>query len=272
LRSIKGSTFTEGDSFKKKGLNHGQERKETGEIFLRRGGKITWNHNPANGNYYKIVVVEDGFRARLEYPINVECNEKEEPGGGGGNKFVGNIKIVDFIEQGKQVDYDWDAGYEQWWNTKFFRYHLKVTGLKPNTKHKLKFNGADFSHLCDTSVRETVIPSPPKFATSNDTWKDYSARVPDFFNDSPAGGIMTDQEGKIELYLYVLSDYSYRNKVYDRGGGYYNYTYSKTEAYYDTIDKPTILIQNDDKSSKASVVHQKKINVFSGVTDPKRYL
>lgn len=272
LRSIKGSTFTEGDSFKKKGLNHGQERKETGEIFLRRGGKITWNHNPANGNYYKIVIVEDGFRARLEYPINVECNEKEEPPGGGGNKFVGNIKIVDFIEQGKQVDYDWDAGYEQWWNTKFFRYHLKVTGLKPNTKHKLKFNGADFSHLCDTSVRETVIPSPPKFATSNDTWKDYSARVPDFFNDSPAGGIMTDQEGKIELYLYVLSDYSYRNKVYDRGGGYYNYTYSKTEAYYDTIDKPTILIQNDDKSSKASVVHQKKINVFSGVTDPKRYL
>lgn len=268
LRSQPGSTFQQGDSFKKNGTSHGKVRGDSGEIKLKRGGKITWNHNPANGNYYMIVISENGFRARLEYPVNVDCNEGNPPGGGGG-KYNGSIKVVDQKTQGRLIDQEAFGFGTESWNARFNVFHLEVKGLKPSTKHKLLFDKVDLTHLCDTSIRTTVVPKPPKFAASDNTWASYNAQIPDFFNDSPAGTIMSDQSGKIELLLYVLSNYSYSRSERVEGAIYGKEHY-RTTSYTETLNKPTIEVQNDDKSSYAYVVVKGKVTVFSGVSTPKR--
>lgn len=260
LRSIPGSTFQKGDSFKKKGTNHGKDGpKGGGEYFLRRGGKLFWNHNPANGNYYKIVTSEAG-KLRVEYPANIPCpNPNPLPGGGGGAPvFNGRIQILDGDDTvTAKFDSNPKDKLKDNVTASYYRIHLKVTGLKATTLHKLYFNKLDMSHLCDTSVQQTTIPTPPVFSTtSNQNWETYNTQVPDFFNDSPNGFIMSDASGQIELYLYVLQD---EIVTYKKNG-----KKKTTKSDQDEVKNPTIEIYNSDKSSYAYVVTTQVYKLFSG--------
>jgi hypothetical protein len=263
LRSIDGSTFQDGDSFKKNGTSHGVTIGDSGEPKLKRGGKIVFNHNPANGNYYKIVTDESG-KIRVEYPINIKCGTGTEPGGGE-PKFNGAIKVIDVDNAYRQIDKDAFSGGTETWSARFHRFHLQVTGLKPSTRHKLYFNKADLSHLCDTSIQSTVVPKPPKFSANSDsTWQSYSSQIPDFFSDSPNGQIMTDATGKIELYLYVLASESATRTEQRVEGAPYGREVYRLSPITETINKPAIEVYTVDKTSYAFVKVDMKLTVFSG--------
>lgn len=238
---------------------------------LRYAGKIVFNHNPANGRYYKIETDRHSFfyRYRIEYPINVSCPGSGLIGGvantGGGSSgpanYNGTIKFFGV----KNVKVSNDS-----LKTTFYRVHFSVSGLKPNTKHKLFFSKADLSHLCDTSVRDTVVPVPPNFSTTADlTWQEYASQIPDFFGDSPNGYIMTDAGGRLEAYLYILSDETLdiKNKAAKKPMNKKNQKKKNAkdpEALYDIVQKPVIEIYNDDKSSYAHKVSDFKYKLFSG--------
>lgn len=240
---------------------------------LRYAGKIVFNHNPANGRYYKIETDRHSFfyRYRIEYPINVSCPGSIATGGntatgtttGGGStgsaNYNGTIKFLGV----KNVKVSNDS-----LKTTFYRVHFSVSGLKPNTKHKLFFSKADMSHLCDTSVRDTVVPVPPNFSTTADlTWQEYASQVPDFFGDSPNGYIMTDAGGRIEAFLYMLSDETLdiKSKAAKKPAKKKNQKKpTDPEVLYDIIQKPVIEIYNDDKSSYAHKVSDFKYKLFSG--------
>ena len=242
---------------------------------LRFAGKIVFNHNPANGRYYKIETDRHSFfyRYRIEYPINVSCpgsiaTTGNTVGGGttttgsgstGSANYNGTIKLLGV----KDVKVSNDS-----LKTTFYRVHFSVSGLKPNTKHKLFFSKADMSHLCDTSVRDTVVPVAPNFSTTADlTWQEYASQVPDFFGDSPNGYIMTDAGGRIEAFLYMLSDETLdiKSKASKKPAKKKNQKKpTDPEVLYDIIQKPVIEIYNDDKSSYAHKVSDFKYKLFSG--------
>ena len=264
LRSNDGSTFQDGDSFKKNGTSHGVVIGDSGEPKLKRGGKIVFNHNPANGNYYKIVTDEAG-KVRVEYPINVKCGDQGGGGGKGEPKYNGTVKVIDVDNAYRQVDRDAYSGGNETWTASFHRFHLQVSGLKPSTKHKLYFNKTDLSHLCDTSIQSTVVPKPPKFSANSDlTWQTYSSQIPDFFSDSPSGFVMTDATGKIELYLYVLASESATRVEQRVEGAPYGKEVYRLSPITETINKPAIEVYTPDKTSYAFVKVDMKLSVFSG--------
>lgn len=231
---------------------------------LRYAGKIMFNHNPANGRFYKIETDRYSFfyRYRIEYPVNVSApgaGTGDGGGGGGPANYNGTIKFHG-VKNVKVSNDDL--------KTTFYRVHFSVSGLKPNTKHKLFFSKADLSHLCDTSVRDTVVPVPPNFSTTADlTWQEYASQIPDFFGDSPNGYIMTDSGGRIEAYLYILSDETLdiKNKAAKKPKKPKNPKKpDDPEVLYDIVQKPVIEIYNDDKSSYAHKVSDFKYKLFSG--------
>ena len=218
---------------------------------LRWAGKMTFDHNPANGRYYKIEVQNHSivWRYRIEYPINVSCQAGQPLPGGGASNYNGVLSLADTkqsksIKQVKVTNSNLSASYYRIW--------LKVSGLKPSTKHKIYFSGQDLTHLCDTSVRNTVIPIPPLASTTvNLNWQNYASQIPDFFNDAPDGYIMTDAAGKIEMYLYVLQDETPRIN-------------SNRKTEYETVKNPVIEIYTPDKSSYAHRSIETEFKLFSG--------
>ena len=218
---------------------------------LRWAGKMTFDHNPANGRYYKIEVQNHSivWRYRIEYPINVSCQAGQPLPGGGASNYNGVLSLADTkqsksIKQVKVTNSNLSASHYRIW--------LKVSGLKPSTKHKIYFSGQDLTHLCDTSVRNTVIPIPPLASTTvNLNWQNYASQIPDFFNDAPDGYIMTDAAGKIEMYLYVLQDETPRIN-------------SNRKTEYETVKNPVIEIYTPDKSSYAHRSIETEFKLFSG--------
>lgn len=282
LNSLPTNVWRSDNGFQKNGLKH--EVVAGQPVKLRYGGKIVFNHNPANGSNYKISVYGKRFIARIEFPVNVECgNEGGSDPGGSGGKYDGTLTLVNHPEvvkdsfMGKPPKGSSDKAAVGVYDTKFYRIHLKGTGLKPSTKHKVFFAGKDMSHLCDTSIQETEIPEPPAFSVkSNEKWYEYNSQIPDIFKDSPNGYVMTDSSGKIEMYLYVLKDEVFQfNFTFatPKGGspiGVPNKNFPET--VYDVVGEnggTTVKIVNDDKTSKAHTKVQAKKNnpafkLFSG--------
>lgn len=217
---------------------------------LRWGGKITFKHNPANGNYYKFETSRYSYfyRYRVEYPINVSSDGSSPGGPTGVPSYNGTIKFYETM-QVKVTNND-DV-------STFYRIHFSVSGLRPSTKHKVYFSGVDLSHLCDTTIRQTVVPIPPNVsATSNETWKDYASRIPDFFTEfSAPNWVMTDAGGKFEAYLYVQSD-----EVLDVSSS----AKKTVTAEYDVLRNPVIEVYTPDKSSYAYKVTSATFKLFSG--------
>lgn len=272
LRSIPGSTFQLGNSFAKHGTKHGIDGpKPAGEYYLRRGGKIVFNHNPANGIYYMIVTGEEG-RIRVEYPINISCAPTQNPPTGGGANYKGSLSVIDnntvtaakfalnFADKAKDPT-----------TSQYYRIRLQARGLKPATLHKLYFNKVDMTHLCDTSIRDTTVPIPPVFSSlANLTWEQYSAQIPDFFNDAPNGFIMTDASGNLDMYLYVLGDETKTTTIIDNFFNMSSNNKNKNTVtapiteLFDVVKSPTIEIYNTDKSSYAYTVAPQNYKLFSG--------
>jgi hypothetical protein len=216
---------------------------------MRYGGKLTFNHNPANGRFYKIEVTNHSiiWRYRIEYPINVTCSTTPAPTNPGGiARYDGTMffKGVKDVKVSKK-----NAG-----EATYYRIHFTAAGLKPSTKHKVLFSKQDLTHLCDTSVRDTVVPIPP-FATTgvSVTWAELSSQIPDFFNDAPNGFVMTDAKGQIEAYLYVLQDQNLDVPAK-----------KQPKDDYEKVEKPVIEIYSTDGSSYAQIKTQLSFKLFSG--------
>lgn len=256
MRSLPDGFF--GSAYKNEKVNLSKHQKVNSPANgLRYGGKITFNHNPANGRFYKIDVANHSivWRYRIEYPINVACPGTGTGGGtgtgtgGGGNpNFNGTLKEHG-VKEVKVTNPSVKATY--------YRVHLSASGLKPASKHKLFFAGQDLTHLCDTSIRNTVVPIPPTASTTvNLSWQQYASQIPDFFNDAPDGYIMTDAAGKLEAYLYVLADEQIDIKGVKKK--------NEPKAEYDLVKNPVIEIYSPDKSSYTHLNMKFNFKLFSG--------
>jgi hypothetical protein len=263
LRSIPGSSFASGNSFRKHGRKHGKDGpKGNGETYLVRGGKIIFNHNPANGIYYKIVTGEAGD-LRVEYPINVPCtNVGEYIAQGGAASYFGTLKILTSSTASTSFALDSNNKVKDNLTVEYYRLRLTANGLKPATLHKVYFNKTDLTHLCDTSPRDSQLPRPPVFSSnSNATWEQYSTQIPDFFNDAPNGYIMTDASGSLDMYLYILKD---ETRVTTTTTKKKKKKTTSTTSEYDEVTNPVIEIYNTDKSSYSYAVTEKIYKLFSG--------
>jgi Domain of unknown function (DUF4815) len=276
LSSLNSKVWRSDEGFQARGLKH--EIVAGNPVRLRYGGKIVFNHNPANGSNYKISVYGTRFIARIEFPINVEC------GSGGGedkpnkpDKYDGTLTMKNFPDivtgslWGKPPTGSKPDAALAKYTTKYYKLHLKATGLKPSTKHKVFFAGKDMSHLCDTSVQSTEIPTPPVFSiTSNQTWAQYNSQIPDVFNDSPNGYIMTDASGKVEFFLYVLQDQQFNSNFAPGWLGVPNENFPET--LYDVVGEKggaVVKVVNDAGNSKAtervqSGKNKETFSLFSG--------
>lgn len=258
MRSLPDGFF--GTPYKKEGVSLEKHQKVNSPANgLRYGGKIVFNHNPANGRYYKIEVNNHSvvWRYRIEYPINVACSGAGGGTGGGAGggtgggapNFNGTLKSIG-VKEVKVTNGSQKAEY--------YRVHLQVSGLRPATRHKLYFAGKDLTHLCDTSIRSTVVPIPPSSSmfsillSSNQTWDDFASKIPEFFNETADGYVMTDASGRIEMYLYVQSDEQIK------------LTMGKAKATYDLVNNPVIEIYNSDRSSYSHLNMNFNFKLFSG--------
>lgn len=245
--------FGKSGKFRTEGINLTKHKKVNSPANgLRYAGKITFNHNPANGRYYRIDVANHSivWRYRIEYPINVSCAPSAPVNPAGPPNFQGTIKTHGI----KEVKVSNPAV-----KATFYRVHMSINGLKPSSTHKLYFAGQDLTHLCDTSIRDTVVPIPPAASTAiNSNWQTYASQIPDFFNDAPDGYIMTDASGRMEMYLYVLKDedlpISGKKNKYNK----------KLKDEYDLVTNPVVEIYNADKSSYTHLTMNHRFQLFSG--------
>ena len=267
LRNIPGSVFASSDSFRNNGKSGGPRPGNNGETWRKRSGKITWNHNPTNGNYYKIVTNRNGSLVHVDYPINVSCDPDDGGGGGGGggSTTTGKMKIIK-VSGATRSKTELNNGGEERWTTSFHKIHVIVTSLKKLTKHKVFLNKIDLTTLCDPSVDDTDTPKISGDYTNTDlTWVEYNTKIPDgFFNDSADGYLMTDSQGKVEFFLYIVSNFSHSKTVPDKGS-MYNKQVSKTTSKQETLSKPQLVIKSNDGVSQAHT-EIKELSVLTSVS------
>lgn len=129
--------------------------------FLKFGGKITFNHSPSAGRFYRIKVNKglnsSIWKYRIEYPINATSNL------GSGcriitppiQKYVGILTVDKTFEVDLKAKNN-SSSKKNWEEEEYKVARVRVKGLKPNTKHKFYVNKDDSTALCDTTIDENL--------------------------------------------------------------------------------------------------------------------
>lgn len=150
--------------------------------YFKNAGKISWTHNPANGNYYKLVVRKFSpyYSYYFCYPIDANT-PTPNTGNPPQSSYRGYLTITpsSYVIINKINDFDkryetrvytkgplkrtllvpdfqtwYDYEYEEP-NNQIIKYvsgdqafNIVATGLRPNTTHNFSFNGANVSPIC----------------------------------------------------------------------------------------------------------------------------
>lgn len=242
---------------------------QTNGTFTTYGCIIEWPHNPAKGQNYQIrskkgdgSVVWDWL---LEYPIGgTDPDDKDPCDTPAPGKYTGVMSVI----KSKSVEVVSNKAMKN--NPDELRaIKIRVTGLKPNTKHKFYVQGKNQTESCDTSI----TPIPDKFNMKKETYDEWLDNV-----GAGKQNIMTGPDGQVTFLLYLVEDpatFSGQEVLVDKGkekltndnvkanavmkkNGKYTYevwdiyksvsTYSKTANF-------TFEIYNNDKSSYAYTSH-----------------
>ena len=227
-----------------------QHVKTTSPAFgMKYGGKLAWNHNPANGRYYKITVKNHStvWRYRLEYPVNVDGASNTAPSPTPvPTSYKGHIHINQQkdVWTNKEVLSTGGKG-KSTYEYEYQKFEINAHGLKPNSLHKVYVNKSDVTNLCDTTPSST-FPPPPTTAGLT-AWNTYTGNP---FNPGAtveATYVMTDSKGKLSMYLYLLEEERVNKKDFGR----------EVKVKY-----PLIEIYTADKSSYAHETLAKEIELF----------
>lgn len=190
-------------------------RKAYGPVgnWLEDQFKLTWNHSPTNGVYYKIRVYKGGlqtfkglagsFEFKLVYPIDTTVNNISYANGwslsGYYNNYTGtfyyptnNYYIIPWSYYGwwgYWTGWWWPWLWSGWWGSttavtttsttaisKEQSFDIKITGLRANTSHKFYFEGNDLTANCKQT------------------------------GSTLGGGLMSDANGVISLVFYYYPD------------------------------------------------------------------
>jgi hypothetical protein len=173
--------------------------------FLKFGGKITFNHSPSAGRFYKINTLKglnsSIWRYRIEYPVNAVNNQ------GSGcvvttptpQKFIGVLKVQKTFEIDLRATNN-SSNRKNWEEEEYKVLRVKVTGLKPNTKHKFFVNKTNFTAQCDTTIETNI--KDVKYDGTEAAWL---ASIGLNLTD-----VMTNEKGIVEFDLY-LDQTQYKN-------------------------------------------------------------
>lgn len=136
----------------------------SGDPSVKYSFKITWNHNPSNGQDYTIKVKNHSvvWRYAIEYPINSSKVSNVASNTAGPVVYTGYANVTP-----KKVDTRWNSKDKKsekygssYWNGLLFNdgnyaFTMNCTGLKPNTKHEFFYKNvnktSDCKSLMDTS-------------------------------------------------------------------------------------------------------------------------
>jgi hypothetical protein len=215
------------------------------KFVVEDAGKIVWNHDPANGRYYRIVITKYGksggtswgrgeFHYKLYYPsdseetisvpstltvINAATGETSTnivKSGSAGEGVVTAFAYVGILKPSvvyltSAIRYVHTLGY---WGVNLYMpqsVDIKTTGLKPSTQHKLYLDGVDVTQYCTLNKQ------------TNLEW------------------ITSDEAGKVDFtYLYRASDMITSS-----------FTLSNLYNYYATMQTFNLLLKSSDGSSQA---------------------
>ena len=185
-----------------------------GEYFENHGngwfedwGKLVWNHNPVNGNYYTIRVYKGGksgdnapggfYAFKLYYPVDVVGSTTKTVVGPTSFTYDGNVYNVSpqtftFSQPykpfmgifGGSSDYIADSQ----------RFDITVTGLKPLTRHYFYFDDNDKTGSCQQLKSDAAIAGTQGLISDSNGILSFT-----FFYDAGINEATTDFQRQAQL-------------------------------------------------------------------------
>lgn len=168
--------------------------------FLKNGGKISFNHSPSAGRFYRITVKKGQNSYMWKYLVQYPVNATNNLGSGCNITTPQPQKYIGVIVPERNFEIDLKAKNnsskkKNWEEEEYKVSRITCRGLKPNTKHKFFVNKTDLTSKCDTTIEKNL-----KDVTFDGTASAWLSSIGLGLTD-----VMTNEKGVVAFDLFLDS-------------------------------------------------------------------